>query len=86
MAYVANFAPTTGVSAIPLRDALPWVVFAGLICLLGVYFVGAEQDATSSSRACMCTNSCTTAAICSASPATDGFRAARMTRVGISDR
>jgi len=26
---------------------LPWVIFAGLICLLGVYFVGAEQGATS---------------------------------------
>ena len=63
--------PTAGIAAIPLREALPWVIFAGLICLLGVYFVGAEEGATSFSRACTCTNSCTTAAICSASPATD---------------
>jgi hypothetical protein len=33
--------------AIPILDALPWVVFVGLLCLLGVYFVGAEQGATS---------------------------------------
>jgi predicted anti-sigma-YlaC factor YlaD len=39
--------PTAGVAAIPLREALPWVVFAGLILLLGVYFVGAEEGATS---------------------------------------
>ena len=34
-------------AAIPIRELLPWVIFAGLICLLGVYFVGAEQGATS---------------------------------------
>jgi predicted anti-sigma-YlaC factor YlaD len=39
--------PTAGAAAIPLREALPWVVFAGLILLLGVYFVGAEEGATS---------------------------------------
>jgi hypothetical protein len=33
--------------AIPIHDALPWVVFVGLLCLLGVYFVGDEQGATS---------------------------------------
>jgi hypothetical protein len=33
--------------AIPIRELLPWVIFAGLICLLGVYFVGAEEGATS---------------------------------------
>jgi len=26
---------------------LPWVVFAGLLCLLALYFVGAEEGATS---------------------------------------
>jgi hypothetical protein len=40
-------APTAGVVAIPIREVLPWLVFAGLICLLGVYFVGAEEGATS---------------------------------------
>lgn len=33
--------------AIPVSDVLPWLVFAGLICLLAVYFVGAEEGATS---------------------------------------
>lgn len=40
-------APTAGVAPFPLREALPWIVFAGLLLLLGVYFVGAEQGATS---------------------------------------
>jgi hypothetical protein len=34
-------------AAIPLGQVLPWLVFAGLILLLGVYFVGAEEGATS---------------------------------------
>jgi hypothetical protein len=41
-----TFAPAARPIAIPLRELLPWVIFAGLICLLGVYFVGAEQGAT----------------------------------------
>lgn len=32
--------------ALPLRDVLPWLAFAGLLCLLALYFVGAEQGAT----------------------------------------
>jgi hypothetical protein len=32
---------------IPWSELLPWAVFAGLIILLAVYFVGAEQGATS---------------------------------------
>ncbi|WNC94900.1 CbtB domain-containing protein [Paraburkholderia sp. FT54] len=32
---------------IPVRELLPWVVFAGLILLLAIYFVGAEEGATS---------------------------------------
>ena len=43
----ANIASPVALPAIPLRDVLPWVVFAGLLCLLGLYFVGAEQGATS---------------------------------------
>ena len=31
--------------AVPLREVLPWVVFAGLILMLALYFVGAEQGA-----------------------------------------
>jgi predicted anti-sigma-YlaC factor YlaD len=47
MNTATHLAPTVGVAAIPLREALPWAVFAGLLLLLGVYFVGAEQGATS---------------------------------------
>ncbi len=31
---------------IPLRKLVPWALFGGLFCLLGIYFVGAEQGAT----------------------------------------
>ena len=31
---------------IPLRELLPWAVFGGVIGLLLIYFVGAEQGAT----------------------------------------
>jgi hypothetical protein len=33
--------------AIPVREVLPWAIFAGLLLLLAIYFVGAEQGATS---------------------------------------
>jgi predicted anti-sigma-YlaC factor YlaD len=46
MTTATHFAPTAGVAAIPIREALPWVIFGGLIMLLAVYFVGAEQGAT----------------------------------------
>ena len=39
--------PASAVIAIPLREWLPWAIFAGLILLLAIYFVGAEQGATS---------------------------------------
>ena len=32
---------------IPVRELAPWAVFAGLILLLAIYFVGAEEGATS---------------------------------------
>jgi hypothetical protein len=32
---------------IPIRDLVPWVIFGGLLLLLMVYFVGAEEGATS---------------------------------------
>jgi hypothetical protein len=32
---------------IALRQFVPWAVFIGLLCLLALYFVGAEQGATS---------------------------------------
>jgi len=35
------------VSPIPVSELLPWIVFGGLMMLLAIYFVGAEQGATS---------------------------------------
>jgi hypothetical protein len=32
--------------SIPIGEWLPWAIFAGLICLFAIYFVGAEQGAT----------------------------------------
>ncbi|HXC28630.1 MAG TPA: CbtB-domain containing protein [Stellaceae bacterium] len=39
--------PPARPAAIPLREILPWLVFGGLILLLALYFIGAEQGATS---------------------------------------
>lgn len=43
----AGFTPASIATPIPLRDILPWAVFGGLLCLLALYFVTAEQGATS---------------------------------------
>ncbi|MBV8932174.1 MAG: CbtB-domain containing protein [Kutzneria sp.] len=32
---------------IPLREVLPWAVFIGVLAMVLLYFVGAEQGATS---------------------------------------
>jgi len=32
---------------IPLKTAAPWIIFGGLLMLLLIYFVGAEEGATS---------------------------------------
>ncbi len=32
---------------IPVRELLPWAVFAGLMLMLAIYFVGVEEAATS---------------------------------------
>ena len=42
-----SFAPTSQPIAIPVRELLPWAVFGGLLALLAIYFVGAEEGATS---------------------------------------
>lgn len=42
IALAPDFAP----ARIPLREILPWVLFAPLL-LLAIYFVGAEEGATS---------------------------------------
>lgn len=41
------FDPVYEPISIPVRELIPWVIFGGLILLLLVYFVGAEQGATS---------------------------------------
>jgi hypothetical protein len=40
-----TLAPQT-VPAIPIGEVLPWAIFGGLLALLAIYFVGAEQGAT----------------------------------------
>jgi hypothetical protein len=40
-------APTTRPTAIPVHDMLPWAILGGLVLLLAIYFVGAEEGATS---------------------------------------
>jgi hypothetical protein len=45
----APFTPTitTRPAAIPVRDVLPWAILGGLVLMLAIYFVGAEEGATS---------------------------------------
>jgi hypothetical protein len=42
-----TFAPAHPGSTIPVEELLPWAIFAGLILLLAIYFVSAEEGATS---------------------------------------
>ncbi len=39
--------PTATPAAIPLRQLLPWIVFAGIVLIGLIYFIGAEEGATS---------------------------------------
>jgi len=34
-------------AAIPARELLPWAILGGLLLMLAIYFVGAEEGATS---------------------------------------
>lgn len=43
----AALQPVDTLTPVPLRELLPWIVFGGLLMLLMLYFVGAEQGATS---------------------------------------
>lgn len=43
----AVFQPAAQPAPIPLRELLPWFIFGGLLLLLAIYFVGAEEGATS---------------------------------------
>jgi hypothetical protein len=42
-----TFVPTAQPVAIPVREVLPWAIFAGLVLMIAIYFVGAEEGATS---------------------------------------
>jgi Probable cobalt transporter subunit (CbtB) len=44
---VTTSAPTERPVAIPVREVLPWAIFGGLLLMLAIYFVGAEEGATS---------------------------------------
>ena len=44
---ITSVAPTIRPVAIPLRDVLPWAVLGGLVLMLAIHFVGAEEGATS---------------------------------------
>ena len=47
---MSTLSPSSVVSppaASPLGEVLPWAIFAGLMLVLAVYFVGAEEGATS---------------------------------------
>jgi hypothetical protein len=41
------FSPAALPIAIPIREVLPWAIFAGLILILAIYFVGVDEGATS---------------------------------------
>jgi len=50
MAYAAALpipVSTPAPVAVPLRELLPWAAFGLLLAVIAVYFVGAEQGATS---------------------------------------
>jgi hypothetical protein len=44
---VGTVSKPTALPVIPLGEMWPWLVFGGLLFLLALYFVGAEQGATS---------------------------------------
>jgi hypothetical protein len=41
----ATSLPVTTPLAIPVREILPWAILGGLLLVLGIYFVGAEEGA-----------------------------------------
>ncbi len=43
----AVLTPLSAPVSIPLRELFPWALFAGLLSILTLYFIGAEQGATS---------------------------------------
>jgi len=47
MSQAAAVPNTTAIPAIPVREILPWALFAGVILLSLLYLVGMDQGATS---------------------------------------
>jgi cobalt transporter subunit CbtB len=45
--FAGSIPQTVSMPVIPLHEFLPWALFGGLLMLLLIYFVGAEQGATS---------------------------------------
>jgi hypothetical protein len=43
----ACVSPIVEPTVIPLQEILPWAIFVGLLALVAIYFVGAEEGATS---------------------------------------
>jgi drug/metabolite transporter (DMT)-like permease len=44
---ISTSLPVVTPVAIPLREILHWAIFAGLLLMIGIYFVGVEEGATS---------------------------------------
>jgi Probable cobalt transporter subunit (CbtB) len=44
---VRSISQPISIPVIPVSELLPWALFGGLLMLLAIYFVGAEQGATS---------------------------------------
>ena len=68
----ATFAPAARPAAIPIRELLPGSFSPAFFVCSASISSARRRARLRSSRACTCMNSCTTAAICSASPATNG--------------
>ncbi len=46
-ALTANSFAPGAITTIPLKDLVPWAIFGTVLALFALYFVGAEQGATS---------------------------------------
>lgn len=47
MAAAIPAAPTVEIPAIPFRELLPWLLMAGLVAVLTIFFISADQGAIS---------------------------------------
>jgi len=49
MSQIAVITPVAlpALPVVSVRQVLPWLIFAALLAVVGAYFVGAEQGATS---------------------------------------